>query len=131
MLPATPDCNLIGRIYGPDGNAPIKSSLTLCFIVTRITKTKVFARQLQTTEILNPVGNGFFDERNLGITAIHKPLTAFGEEIPFFVYHTHVGGGREIHYVRHKNMILYGIDENVVWRTLSAESSVFCKTSWQ
>jgi hypothetical protein len=128
MLPATPNSNFIGRIYGPDGNAPIKSSLTQCFIVTRITKTKVFARQLQTTEILKPIGNGFFDERNLGISSIHKPLTTFGEEKPFFIYHADVGN-LEINYVRHKNMILFGIDENVVWRTLSSESSVFCKAS--
>jgi len=125
MQPILPNSEFIGRIYGPDGNTPIKSSNIQCFIITRFTKTKVFARKLQMTEILKAVGNGYFNENNFGIVSIEKPLVMFGDEIPFLVYHT-----QNTEYIRHQNMILFRTNENVAIHTLSSESSIYARTPW-
>src|SRR5258708_32036210 len=122
-----PDLSFVGKIYGPTGGTAVKKAE--CLIITRITKTKVFARNLQMSEILKPTGNGFFNESNLGIVAIKKPLVTFGEEIPFFVYGIQVNN-TDVNYIRNKNMILYRVDENVMYNTLSPGSSVFAKTGW-
>jgi hypothetical protein len=129
MRPVNPNPSFIGRIYGPNSNIPIKSTFARCFIVTRITKAKIFARKLRTIEILEPVGHGFCSEADLGIVIIPKPLIVFGEEIPFLVYHIQ-GGDTIFDYIQHENMVLFRVDDDVIYHTLSSEHRIFHRTPW-
>jgi hypothetical protein len=130
MQPISPSIDIIGRIYGPTGQTPIKVPIAqCCFIVTRVTKAKAYARKLAVTETLKPTGNGFFEENNLGVMRIDDNLVMIGGEIPFLAYKSQING-IVTEYIRNKNMVLFHIDKDVVLRTLSSESSVFHKTPW-
>ncbi|HSW76401.1 MAG TPA: hypothetical protein VLG50_05125 [Candidatus Saccharimonadales bacterium] len=121
-----PHDDMIGEIYGPTGNSPIKSQYAQCYIITRIGKVKVFAKKLQMYEVLQPNGNGYFNHDNLGIVTIEQPLTTFGDEISCsifrFQHHDNV-----ITTIRHKNMVLNPIDKDIILHILTPESSVFEK----
>ncbi len=125
-----PNSDFVGKIYGPIGNCPVKiGAAYCCYIITRITKKKVFARKLKMIEVAKPLGNGFFDKKNLGVMCIESPLTPIGQEILFSIYRIKFDN-TELEYIRHKNMILFLINEDIKLYTLSPESSVFSKTSF-
>lgn len=120
--------NFIGNIYGVSNTSPIKTPI--CFIVTRITKKFVVGRALELKELKSPKGNGYFNHQNLGKTCIKKPLTMVGKKLYFrpqrlpeqFSY-----DGINAEYITQKNIVAFRIHEDIIWSTLSVESSVWEK----
>ncbi len=119
-----PDKSFVGKIFGHNCHSPLKE--IECFIITRVTKVKVFARRLELFELKKPDGNGFFVQENLGLVCIDKPLKMCGEQLAFTSF-TLAKNGSIVDYIQRKGKILFLIDENIKWHTLSPGSSVWSK----
>jgi hypothetical protein len=120
-----PNADFVGNIYGPPSGTPMKLQHIECFVVTRVSKTEVFAKKLQMVEIMKPVGNGFLNTNNLGTLVIEKPFVTIGKEKPFFAHSIY-----NMEFIRRGDRTLFLMDENAFIPTLSSESSVGCKTPW-
>jgi hypothetical protein len=123
-LQVAPDINYIGRIYGHDGGSPVK--FPSAFIVTRITAKCVYVRKLEIEEVSKPNGNGYFNHQNFGKSCIKKPLNMVGEEMRCKPYALVVANGG-VEYIGHGNSIMFRTHEDVVWSTITPESSVWEK----
>lgn len=130
-----PNANQIGKIYGPKSLGPIKVGQNFpCFIVTRITKTKVIARRLEMEVLRQPIENGYFNQDNLGVMRIKTPIVMADNKDLQFQSHkisTLIDGiDVEMHYITRKNYYLHELDTSFIWHTLSSESSIFCPTGF-
>ena len=120
MTKITPTSDFVGRIYGVTSGSPTKNPF--CVIVTRVTKTRVATRRLEIHEVSNPKGNGYFDHSNHGKAHIKKPLQEMGEAIYYTPY-----SYKTVNYIVRGNDVLFLIDEDIVWNTITPESTVWAK----
>lgn len=127
----------IGCFYGTQKNSPTIGK-PLVVIVTRITKTRVFARRVATTEIIKPQGSLSMDANQiLGIEIIETPIRFISEEYSFVPHNNpyfqtkHIQGRVPFHCsnVHKGKCMLFLCNFGSSWETQPSNASIFAATA--